>query len=453
MNIRLVAIGASLGMAFTVVQVARAGVSAEEAAKLKTTLTPLGAERAGNQGGTIPEWRGGLTGGQPPKSGTRRSDPFANDRPIYSVSAQNVAQHKDKLSEGQLAMFQKYPNYRIDVYSTNRSAAAPQWIYDNTFKNATRAKLSNAGNSVEGAYGGIPFPIPKTGAEAMWNHLLTWQGESLYYDLRVYVTSADGKRYMSSDNEYTLQMPYYYREGTLETFKGEVSWAHFKTVGPPQRVGEIILVRDPIDFAGPGRQAWQYLTGQRRVRKAPGFAFDTPTTSTSGQANFDEINVFNGALDRYDWKLVGKKEMLLPYNNNRFLQPPKDSEVLGERFLNPDHVRWELHRVWVVEGTLVAGKRHVLPKRRFYLDEDTWLAMLADSWDARGQLSKTYWYLNVAAPDLPGVVGVPFGHYDLQTGGWVATNIVNEKTNQLTFPKRLPEAFFTPDAMAGTGVR
>ena len=431
-----------------------AGVTTEEANQLKSSLTPLGAERAANKDGTIPAWNGGYTTPLPGfKPGGRRGDPFADEKPLYSITAQNVSQYADKLNDGQVAMFKKYPNYRLDVYPTHRTASAPQWVYDNTYKNATRAKATNGGNSIEGAYGGIPFPVPKTGTEVMWNHNLRWMGDAWVSDMNVYVTSSDGKRFLASSNTVETQEPYYYKDGSAETFKQEYAYLKMITTGPAQKVGEVFLVKDPMDQAGIGRQAWQYLTGQRRVRKAPSFAYDTPSPAASGQANFDEIYLFNGAFDRYDWKIVGKKEVYLPYNNNKFLQAKLDSDVMGERFLNPDHVRWELHRAWVVEANLVPGKRHVLPKRRFYVDEDTWFAMLADGWDAKGQLSKTFWFHNVVAPDLPGVVAGSNGHYDLQTGSWMANDLINEKTTQIGFRSRWPESHFTPDAMAADGVR
>ena len=97
--------------------------------------------------------------------------------------------HVDKLSDGQQAMLKKYPSYKIDVYPTRRTAAAPQWVYDNTFKNATRAKTTSNGDSLEGAHGGIPFPIAKTGKEAMWNHLLRWGGEAALYEPSTWIVS------------------------------------------------------------------------------------------------------------------------------------------------------------------------------------------------------------------------------------------------------------------------
>lgn len=426
-----------------------AAVSADEAAQLKGALTPLGAEKAGNKDSSIPPWTGGLA--KSGASGGKRSDPFASEKPLYSVTAQNVAQYADKLSDGQQAMFRKYPDYRIDVYKTHRTASAPQWVYDNSFKNATRAKLAKDGFSLEGGYGGIPFPIVKTGVEAMWNNNLSWKGEAYDLDFRIYITTADGQRVLASDAVLDDVFPYYYKDGSPDKLGSYYHLYRLTVNGPPQKAGEALILHDALDQGG--RQIWQYLTGQRRVRKLPSAAYDTPSFVTSGVSNFDEITVFDGPMDRYEWKLVGKKELLIPYNTNKIYLPAKDSDVLGTRYLNPDHVRWELHRVWVVEANLVAGKRHVMPKRRFYLDEDSWIAVLSDGWDAKGQLWKTFWRHVIAAPDMPGVSAGMFGHYNLQTGDWIANLVMNEKANQIKFVAPRPENFFSPDSLAGEGAR
>lgn len=430
-----------------------AGVSAQEAAKLQGDLTPLGAEKAGNKEGTIPAWSGGYNKVPPGyKSGQPRPDSFAGEKPLYSITAKNVAQYADKLSDGQKALLAKYPSYRVDVYPTHRTMAAPQWVYDNTMKNATRAKIG-ANGSVEGAYGGIPFPIAKSGEEAMWNHLLRWRGEATKFPFRSYVIPSDGKPVLAAEatNEWTW--PYYYKDGSQETFKGEHNLLYQVTTAPSFKAGETILLRDSLDqtVGSAGRQAWQYLVGQRRVRRAPTLAYDTPNPVNSGADFFDEPFVFLGALDRYQWKLVGKKEMIVPYNVNGFFLK-KDAEVLGPNHLNPDHLRWELHRVWVVEASLAPGKRHVMPKRRFYLDEDSWIAVLGDGWDSQGQL----WHSSLGLPwnvfELPGVLMEEFATYDLLKGSYSAT-IFNEMKVHFEQVPRYPESNFTPESMSARGVR
>ena len=78
-----------------------AAVSPAEAERLKGDLTPLGAERAGNASGTIPAWEGGYTQVWPGyQSGQPRPDPFASEKPLYRIDADNMATHAAELTEG-----------------------------------------------------------------------------------------------------------------------------------------------------------------------------------------------------------------------------------------------------------------------------------------------------------------------------------------------------------------
>ena len=431
-----------------------AAVTPEEAARLKSELTPLGAEKAGNKDGTIPAWNGGYTTvwlGY--RSGQPRPDPFDGEKPRLTITAQNMQQYADQLSDGVKAMLQRFPSYRLDIYPTHRTAAAPQWLYDNTFQNATRARLipnASTGSQVEGAYGGIPFPIPKEGAEAMWNHLISWRGEAYAYDCVTYVVPGNKRPVLATAGNCEIQFPYYYQDGSLNSFSGNYFAGKVTTTGPPFRAGEKVLSIFP---AGKNLQSWQYLVGQRRVRRAPNLAeYDTPSFTTSGFSLSDERTLFFGNLDRYEWKLVGKKAMFVPYNTQRF-HLKKVDEVLGPRHLNPDHMRWELHRVWVVEATLASGKRHVMPKRRFYLDEDTWQVLLSDGWDARGQLWHIGQAIPILTPELPGTLAFTYVIYDLLKDGYAVANLFNEQQRQYQVVMRQPESYFSPAALAAEGVR
>jgi len=430
---------------------ALAAATPDEAAKLKTTLTPFGAERAGNADGSIPAWTGGYTTPVAGfKNGGRRGDPFAAEKPLYSITADNLAQHAAKLSEGTQALLKKYPKtFRVDVYKTYRTAAAPQAVYDATFKNATSARLD--GEVVKGAYGGIPFPIPKSAKEIVANNELHWRGEAWQSDFRGYLSTASGQRVLSVEGVGDFQMPYY-APGQEDKFGGDYWLIRLVNSGPPVRAGEAITGRQNLDQDK--TQVWVYLTGQRRVRKLPNACCDTPTPATSGVASFDEVDVLSGRTDRFDWKIVGKQEMLIPYNSNRLHTPAKDSDILLANHLNPDHVRWELHRVWVIESTLKPGQRHQAPKSRYYVDEDTWVAVLGDRWDANGQLWKTLWSHPVVMPDLPATTPQQqWGFNDLVSGAWYASGVVNEKQVHYKAVPRKPDSYFTGDALAGEGVR
>ncbi len=432
---------------------AQAAVPASEADTLKTTLTPLGAERAGNASGSIPAWNGGLTQADPAyKDGGKRGDPFAAEKPLFTINAQNASQYADKLSQGTLAMLKKYPNsYHLDVYPTHRTAAAPQGVYDATYKNALNGKLvdGDAGPMPQDAQGGIPFPIPKTGAEAIWNHLLRWRGASWHADFTQYLTTADGKHVLTNDSRSDLQMPWYLPDGGK---KDGVFWTiRMVNDGPPLRAGEAITGRENLNANNAG--VWTYLPGQRRVRRLPNACCDTPTPATAGVMSFDELYVFNGRIDGFDWKLVGKQELYIPYNSNKVFTVSNPTDLLGEHHLNPADIRWELHRVWVVQATLKAGKRHVMPRSTYYLDEDTWAAVLGERYDAQNQLAKALWTTPVVLPDMPGVVTLTNGFYDLLSGAWFTGDIFAGKNEQYRVVQAYKDSVFTPDALAGEGVR
>ncbi|APX78806.1 hypothetical protein BUW96_12435 [Achromobacter insolitus] len=429
-----------------------AAVSKEEAAQLANGLTPMGAERAGNSDGSIPAWTGAIT----PNAGIdqgRRQDPFAGEKPLFSVDVKNMAQHANYLTEGAKALLKKYPDtFRVDVYKTHRTAIAPQWVYDNTARNAVNAHLKDgaAGPFPEGAYGGIPFPIPKSGLEVMWNHQLRWRGDAWYFEAKGYQLTSDGAWINVLDAENSMWMPYYAQ--APEKFNNEYYLIRSLTKGPAIRAGEAITGRMNLEESK--SITWVYLTGQRRVRKLPNSCCDTPTPFSAGIASFDEVGVFTGRLDRFDWTLVGKKEMYIPYNANRIMQPTTDREILGAQHINPDYVRWERHRVWVVDAELKKGERHTSPKSRYYIDEDTWDAVIAERYDASGQLARVPFGLPMVMSDVPATEQVNWGVYDLTNGASYVTGFANERRGMYV-PKtsQFRDAMFTPDAMAAEGVR
>jgi hypothetical protein len=429
-----------------------AAVPAEEAAKLGTTLTPLGAERAGNKDGSIPAWDGGLIDASTVDGG-KRGDPYASEKPLFTITAATMAQYADKLSPGTQALLKKYPDsYQMLVYQTHRSAAAPQSVYDATRANAAAVKLVS-GTSAErpdGGAGGIPFPIPRFGAEAIWNHLLRWRGVSWHSGIRQYLITSEGKLNMTSEARVDAQLPWY-MPGMFDEKSGVFWFARLRTEGPPLRAGEAILGAENID--GEKTTSWTYLPGQRRIRRLPNACCDTPTPATAGVMSFDEVSVFTGRIDRFDWKLLGKKEMFIPYNSNKVMTAASPAELLGPKHMNPDKVRWELHRVWVVEATLKPGVRHVMPKSTYYLDEDTWSAVLGERYDVKGQMAKVLYSIPVVMPDLPGTVTTTAGFYDLVTGTWFASDVFAGSADQYRIVPPFKASEFTPDALVGSGLR
>jgi hypothetical protein len=430
---------------------ASAAITADEAKALGTTLTPVGAEKAANKDGTIPEYTGGLTTAPAGfKSGAGiRPNPFSNEKPRLVIDAKNMAQHADKLTEGTKALLQKYPTFRVDVYETHRTAAFPKFVAENTLKNATRVKTTNEGRSIEGAHAGFPFPMPKDGYEAMWNHLVRFNGQAYEAKYRNLSVDASGRPSLSTEGISVQEYPFWDATKTSADTFWRIKLSY---TGPARRAGEALLIVDPLDIGQKDRRAWSYLPGQRRVKVAPDLSHDTPNPGTAGATTFDDTFIFNGSMDRFDFKLVGKKEMLVPYNAYAAVYGAKQDELLKPNHLNPDFVRWELHRVWVVEATLRQGKRHVYSKRVFYLDEDSWAALASDQYDARGQLYRAGFAYMAPSYDVPAPYSDMFGHYDLVSRVYSLTGFIAE-TGGVRHTQPLSEREWTADSLAGSGVR
>ena len=144
--------------------------------------------------------------------------------------------------------------------------------------------------------------------------------------------------------------------------------------------------------------------------------------------------------------------MFVPYNNNRFYTLPV-KEVAGPQHVNPAALRYELHRVWIVEGTLAPGKHHVAPKRRLYVDEDTWFAVYSDSWDDKNRLWKFGHGTMYLAPEIPAVILGSQFVYDLLLGGYVYGFAFNGEPEHYKVTPPHPATTYTPAGFAAQAVR
>ena len=366
---------------------AQAKVDAAQAARLGQDLTPLGGERAANAAGTIPVWEGGLT--TPPASyqpGMHHPDPYAADAALYTVTAQNLGQYQQVLPAGLQTLIQTHPDYKLRVFPTRRSAAAPQYVYDATKANATKAELIAGGNGVSGAAAGTPFPIPQNGQEVIWNHIMRFRGEQIHMVANHVAVLANGSySLVLRDREIYFV---YGRQGAQEGDLDNTLF-HYKysVTAPSKLAGSALLVEETIDQVMAIRKAWRFNRGERRVRRLPMLAYDALQPDTNGMALADQVDSYNGAPDRYEWKLLGKQEMLVPYNSYAVHQKGIPYEqILKAKTVNPDLLRYELHRVWVVEADLRTGFSHPYAKRRFYIDEDSWQILAVDLYDKGGKL-------------------------------------------------------------------
>ena len=407
---------------------AGAAISEQDAARLGgPELTPIGAQRAANADGSIPEWNGGITEFPASyKKGSRLVDPFSGEKPLFIITAQNYPQHADFLSAGQQATLKRYPDtFRLPVYPAHRTALYPDEVYQAVQRQAANARLVEGSNGVTGlADSTVPFPIPERGIEIFWNHVLRFRGSGSVKRTSVQVpvqsngsfvpvlfeTSVTWGRDLSGNDNSNL----------LFCFKQKI-------MAPARLQGDILLVHEFIDQQKESRNAWVYNPGQRRVRRAPEVAYDGPVTGSDNLSTADDLDMMNGSPNRYDWKLLGKKEMYIPYNVYKLHDGKlKYKDILRKGHLNPEYLRYEKHRVWVVEATLKKGARHIYARRTLYVDEDTWQIAMVDIYDGRGEL----WRFHEGHAMVHYQVKVPWlvaeSQYDLISGRYLATAMDNE---------------------------
>lgn len=430
-----------------------AAISADQAARLGVDLTPLGGEKAGSADGLIPAWDGGIT--TPPagyKVGDHHPDPYAADRPLYTVTPANFSQYQDKLTAGHVALLKAYPDYKLEVYPTHRSASNPQRVYDETKKNATTARLTAAGNGITGSVVGIPFPIPANGLEVVWNFLTRYRGIAASRHIGQAAPQRNGSyTLVDFEDEFLFN---YAREGIAEADLDN-TLVYFKqaVTAPARLAGTILLAHETMDQVKEPRRAWVYNAGRRRVTRAPNVAYDNPGTAADGQRTSDQFDMFNGAPDRYTWNLVGKKEMIVPYNSYRLHSDHlKNADILRPLHINQDLARYEVHRVWVVDATLKPGTSHLYSRRTFYIDEDSWQILAADQYDGRGAIWRVSEAHCINYYDAQVFWSTLEVHTDLQNGRYLVIGLDNEGPTYNFNLKRTP-ADYSPDSLRREGIR
>lgn len=449
MNVRVLVIFLSMLM----------GVVLAHANPLGDGLTPYGAEQAANQDGSIPSWDGGITPDKMPKLKKGLENPFSNEKPLYIITSKNAAEYEQLLTIGQKTLLKAYPeSYKIPVYPSHRTAAAPGWVYDNIAKNHQSAQLVNGGNGIRNAFGGVPFPVPKNAEgkydpyRIIWNHLTRWRG--------IYVSAETSEAPVHANGAYSLVTAeqeaaflFYDPKRDFSKLDNKLTYFLASIKQPARMAGGAVLVHETLDRTEEERLAWAYSSGTRRVRRAPSVAYDMPVASSDNLMTADDVDMFNGALDRYEWAYVGKQEKLIPYNNFELSnQTANHEQVLLKGHINPDLTRYELHRVWVVEATLKPDVRHIYHKRRFYIDEDTWGIVQADQYDSRGELWRVHLSYMVNYYHIPVTWSALTANYDLTSRRYFAGFLDNSNGIALKFDDNLPpESYFKPQALRRRG--
>lgn len=449
----------SIALGYAMVTQSFAAVTPEQASQIGKTLTEFGATVAGNSDGSIPAYDPAKTLSKPPagyapldaQGGLPYIDPYASEKPLFSITGKNMDQYADKLDDGNKSLLTRNPQYRIDVYPTHRSAPQlPQWARENTVKNIGKPHLEGDETGLADAHAQIPFPIPGTGAEAMWNFNTRFFRSYETGNFTTFLVDSAGQKTQVTDSSVAYEHEYWDNSKTSSEFSSRLLNTNN---GPAAKSGSKDMRYTPLRMDEKADSAWSYSPGQRRVRLAPEFKYDTVSAQYGGVITFDEINGFDGKMDRFNFKLVGKKEMYIPYNSYR-TSAAKTDDLIGQGFANPDLLRWELHRVWVVEATLKPGQRHTNPRKLFYLDEDSWAMAMYDSYDAAGKLHRSQSFVSFVAYDnVPMIRSEGVVMYDHSKGNYALASMAGGTRTGWRVSAPFSPNQLSAAAMAGAGIR
>ncbi len=338
----------------------------------------------------------------------------------------------------------------MPIYPSHRDGRYSEIIEARTQWNAQNTRMVNGIDGLHNFTGGPAFPIPKSGAEVMWNARLNQAvpiAQGLYDEIAVY---PNGDRKNQRTQLY-YESPFANTDRKVGVVDEDISpvggFIFVKIVAPAREKGTMLMMHEPLDQVRNQRKAWIFLPGSGRVRRAANAGFDTPV-GPGGRKTVDDNLGFNGSMERYDWNLIGKKEIFIPYHSYRFDDPDINyADLLSPKHANPSHMRYELHRVWIVEATLKAGQRHIYEKRRFYLDEDNWLIALNESFDGHGELWRVGVQNSLYDFHLQSYITRVLMIHDLQAKAYIASGLVNDTKPTNYNIKAKGEKFFTPASL------
>ncbi len=423
-----------------------AAPSEQEIARLNKDLTPVGAERAGK--GDIPEWSG-----EDPKS----ARVLAKEAPLFVINQKNLDQYKALLSEGQIQMIKNWKDYVLPVYASKRWCGHPAFYGQRTLANTKIARANPDSGVLEESMGAaLPFPFPKNGVEAMWNHKLRYMGEGITHTYgRIQINKGAnnlGGSFVSRDSLYfPMGSP---KVNKIADAQGREIQFFSEVITPVQNAGDLTLTHG---YVAKGTENWLYFSAQRRLRRAPTFSYDAPIPGYDNLLTVDQFAMFNGPLDRYDFKLIGKREMIVPYNwavANDYKS--KVSDVTAPAMMKREAARYEQHRVWVVEASVKKGNRHLFPKRTFFLDEDTWQIVAQDLYDGQGKIQRVMESGPFFVPQIQACANLAFASYDLSLGRFIIDQVAAEQVpgdwNAIA-NKRISASSFDPESIKNKAER
>jgi hypothetical protein len=369
------------------------------------------------------------------------------DGHAYTIDASNVSQYADMLSEGEMKMFEAYP----DTYSINVGpAVACSLPADVAARSMSNGTMINNNEGIEVANSGqVPFPNPTDAQHWIWNARMMAGTQSNILRFQTISNVDSSGNITVGEQETNIIFPAHeknvgkYEDGLFALFMQ-------KNNSPARVKGVTVLVHDYIDSYQNPRRAWSYSPATRRVRRAPDITYDT-LVNASPLIVVDQYGTFNGAQDKYNWELKGTKKMVVAGVSNALGNNPLEV-THGTGHLNSEYVHYEEKEVAVIHATLKDGQRHLYASRTFYVTTDSYYIVSQDIYDGKGNLMRHS--INPLTTEVSGLGGdctiSAEATFDFATRQYAVNNMLGSAINSQPAVYNGPSkdlSFYTPDGL------
>ncbi|MFL2885850.1 MAG: DUF1329 domain-containing protein [Candidatus Pelagibacterales bacterium] len=372
-------------------------------------------------------------------------NPFIDDEIQLEINISNYKNYLAYLTEGQIAMFQAYPEtFVMHIYPSRRSCAVPNEVYD--LSKSGNANMIADGEGVDGVVGSIPFPDASEPLHHVWNHILRYRGVDIVGGAPYYVVNPDGSMTQGAGEAIAKNCwnPFV-KESYCEGLQGMLMQ---KVTHPPRLADASLLVIESLNALDSPRKAWVYDPGTRRVRRAPNIAYDYLGSATQGLSTADSFDGFNGAKDRYNWTNVGTELKFMPYNVYDFYNADR-KEILTNFHVNQKYMRYELVKVNIVRADIKSDKRHIYPHRVMYFDADSYGMISEEVYDGKKEIMNYRELPLMNFYDEPACLAVHSATYNFATRRYLLNNVRSSEIDKIIWRADKPHdiQLFTPNGL------
>ena len=372
-------------------------------------------------------------------------NPFIDDEIQLEINISNYENYLAYLTEGQIAMFQTYPEtFVMHIYPSRRSCAVPNEVYD--LSKSGNANMIADGEGVDGVVGSIPFPDASEPLHHVWNHILRYRGVDIVGGAPYYVVNPDGSMTQGAGEAIAKNCwnPFV-KESYCEGLQGMLMQ---KVTHPPRLADASLLVIESLNALDSPRKAWVYDPGTRRVRRAPNIAYDYLGSASQGLSTADSFDGFNGAKDRYNWTNVGTELKFMPYNVYDFYNADR-KEILTNFHVNQKYMRYELVKVNIVRADIKSDKRHIYPHRVMYFDADSYGMISEEVYDGKKEIMNYRELPLMNFYDEPACLAVHSATYNFATRRYLLNNVRSSEIDKIIWRADKPHdiQLFTPNGL------